>query len=195
MKLIDNLLHGTGSINFFVSSPFETDFPQHFINGLLSADIVKIGNKSGGSNFEISSVTQEKSPILSNIEKYELLSPASVSTVTSENDKKKIYYFRADDDGVEEALCQNLLRKYETLNRKPYSGYLNINLDKEYIAHHRKKLSKLVKIREGLANETRIKAFYCPLKIEAETDMQQLAWDCGIGERNSMGFGCLGIQE
>jgi CRISPR-associated endoribonuclease Cas6 len=56
-------------------------------------------------------------------------------------------------------------------------------------------MTKLIHIKKGKPNQTKIKAFVSPLQITAEPEMQQVAYDCGIGEKNSLGCGCLGVEN
>ncbi len=49
--------------------------------------------------------------------------------------------------------------------------------------------SKLITIKEGSAEETRVKAFESLFYLTGSKELMQVAYECGIGQRNSMGFG------
>jgi CRISPR-associated endoribonuclease Cas6 len=54
-------------------------------------------------------------------------------------------------------------------------------------------VTKTILLKEGLLDELRIKAFYLPITIFANIEIQKIAYYCGIGQRNSFGFGMIDI--
>ncbi len=53
--------------------------------------------------------------------------------------------------------------------------------------------SKLIVIKEGMPEETKRKAFESYLTLTGSTELMRTAWECGLGEENSMGFGMVEV--
>ena len=189
-KIKDGILQTDGDAYFFFSSPVKEQHITTFVQGILSMDNLKISTKRTHTNFQISSVNSLEPPEFEEKMKYKMLSPAVASTVRTNGDKKYIHYYRADEEELPEKLEANLRRKYRLLHGRDYDGKLKITLDRDYIA--RKHTSKLVTIKEGHGDQVKVKAFECPVIIEGNEDMQKVAYDCGVGEKGSLGFGMLG---
>ena len=190
-KTRGNILGGRGEVSFLFSSIGDEQISRHLVQGILSAQTIRIGNRIAGGTFSISSVESIPPPEFSDAEQFRTLSPASISTVRESGGVKSIYYYRAEDDGTEAALEKNLLNKYELVRGKPYPGELRIRLDREYLRRRKGRASKLITIKEGRDDEVKVKAFLCPLEIAGSPDIIKLAYECGIGERSSQGFGML----
>ncbi|MBI4810670.1 MAG: CRISPR-associated endoribonuclease Cas6, partial [Ignavibacteriales bacterium] len=56
-------------------------------------------------------------------------------------------------------------------------------------------ISKLITIKEGHKEETRVRGFMCPITIEGNPELIKLAYECGLGEKGSLGFGMIEILE
>ena len=54
-------------------------------------------------------------------------------------------------------------------------------------------VTKIIPLKEGVPDEFRVKAFYIPITIIADNEIQKIAYYSGIGQRNSFGFGMLDI--
>jgi CRISPR-associated endoribonuclease Cas6 len=49
-----------------------------------------------------------------------------------------------------------------------------------------------VTIKAGTLQETKVRGFMCKLDLRCPKELMQIAYECGLGEANSQGFGCLG---
>ncbi|MFN3270150.1 MAG: flagellar basal body P-ring protein FlgI, partial [Candidatus Kapaibacteriota bacterium] len=93
----------------------------------------------------------------------------------------------------------NMLKRFgltvPQTNPRIRNGELRIELDREYIRSKggAEGVSKMVTIAEGSERETRVKGFMCPIKITADVEMQKVAYECGIGKKNGLGFGMLEV--
>jgi CRISPR-associated endoribonuclease Cas6 len=177
-----------GNCSFLFSTPIETELAEIFVNGLFKLSSFKIGNSKYQNEFSIKSVEMQRMPEFSNEHIFRTLSPVTVSTIIEVNDEKKIYYYRPEDKGFTEAIKSNLIKKYEMVYLKPYTGNLDIS-----IVDGTKPRNKLITIKEGTPEETKIKAFLISLLIKAEPEIMKTAYLCGIGEKGSMGFGMMEI--
>ena len=104
--------------------------------------------------------------------------------------------FRSTEPELTEAIRNNLLSKYETVHQKQLANSrLEFKLDGEYLLKKggEQGLSKLIIIKEGTTEETKVKAFECPFYLTGSQELKQIAWDCGIGQRNSLGLGMVEV--
>lgn len=85
-------------------------------------------------------------------------------------------------------LKQDLMNKYKALTGKDYPNDFDFEFyfDKEYIEKRKNNISKLITF------ETRkIKAYEAPFTIKAPPDLIEIAYKCGLGNNNDIGFGCI----
>ncbi len=89
------------------------------------------------------------------------------------------------DAGLSAALRNNILRKYKALyGAEPDDTRFDVTWDSKYLETH--KGTKGVQYKGGF-----IKGAFCPGTIEGNPKLIRLAWECGLGEKNSAGFGLL----
>ena len=151
----------------------------------------------GTSKFQISTIEQIQPPDLSQKQRFRTLSPLVLATVQIDNGHKVTYYLRPLDEGIEEAVQKSLLGKYRSIyGKEPVDEIINFTIDRDYIMSRggATRVSKLIHLKEGAGNQTtRVKAFECPFYLEGSEELMQVAWDCGIGDKTNMGFGCIGF--
>ena len=91
---------------------------------------------------------------------------------------------------------KNILNKYLSLyDQEPDDADFGCTLDEKFIADRGgpQKISKLITIKQGRSDETKVRGFMCPLTIEGNPELIKLAYESGLGEKNSLGFGMLGL--
>lgn len=186
------VLKGHPMCYFFISSPLIDGFVKNFVIGLFGKKELTIHTEK----FEIIKVEPIVTPEFTNEVSFKCLSPIVLSTMREHNGSLKPHYFRPDDDGLTDAVKNNLLRKFTTLYQKePEYKQLHFELDKNYIqSHDPTKLTKLITLKEGLGKEeTKIRGIFVPFKIAGSTELIKLAWEAGLGAHCSQGFGCIDI--
>jgi CRISPR-associated endoribonuclease Cas6 len=170
-----------------VGSPMLDEFVQHFVLGLFHSAEVSIGAAGFHAVFRIEQVESLASPEFGEKMRFRCLSPVVISTMHEHNGRLQPYYYRPDDPKLGESIRKNLLEKYEIVNlRKAEDDRLQF-----YLESQDKPRSKLIKIKEGSAEETHLKAFETFFTLEGSAELMQAAWECGIGEHNSQGFGMV----
>jgi len=126
--------------------------------------------------------------------KFKCLSPIVVSTMEEYNGKLSVHYLRPGDNRLSEAIRQNLIRKFETIEkRKPNDERFEFQFDNGYIERKGglEKITKLIWIKEGEEEETQVKCFIAPFELMGSVELMRCAYECGIGEKNSLGFGMI----
>ncbi|MBN2103635.1 CRISPR-associated endoribonuclease Cas6 [bacterium] len=186
-------LKAHSSLSFILSSPMLQDFIQNFVQGLFVSQIIRIGV----AEFYIMQVESLPDPEFQSPMVFRPLSPIVVATMIDTSKGVKTYYYRTEDEELPEAVRQNLIKKHQTAyGRPPDDNRLNVTIDKEYLEKQRrsgKPVSKLIILCQGRPDETRIKGFVVPIKMKGSDELMKTAWECGVGDKCSMGFGCVGM--
>lgn len=129
--------------------------------------------------------------------KFSLLSPLTVSTMKEYHGRLQTHYLFPDDPRLSELLRSNIINKYVSLyDHEPEDTSFNCRLDEEYIRRKKatgKRITTLITIKEGHSEETRVRGFMCPLTLEGNPELIALAYESGLGEKNSMGFGMMEV--
>lgn len=179
-----------------ISSPLDETFVKSFVVGLFESQELPIGLKNVcHSTFGVELVESLPEPVFRETTKCKALSPVTVSLNTN-NDTPD--YLRALDPRLSNAVKQNLLWKYKTLyDSEPEDKDLIFEVDKDYISSRggEERVSKLITIKETGMGETKVKSFITPFTLSGSIDLIKLAYTCGIGEKNSMGFGMWEISS
>jgi len=197
VKLIEKklLIRGTTTVQLYISSPMLEDFIQHFVVGLFQHQEIEIRTHGINARFTVESVETAMTPEFQSSQKFRCLSPIVISGKHIFDGREQEYFLRPNDKELSEAIRKNLINKYQIVFQKtPEDSSLQFSLDSDYI--NRKggydKLSKLITIKEHRQDEaTRIKAFETLFTLTGNPELMQIAWECGIGQRNSLGFGMI----
>ena len=177
---------------FYLSSPLTDNFVKNVVIGLFGKRDMTIHNEK----FHIVKVQPIISPKFTNETRFKCLSPFVLSTMREHNGGLKPHYYRPDENGLSEAVKNNLMRKFRTLHQKePDVTQFDFSLDQNYIQRHDpKRLTKLITLKEGQGKqETKISSIFVPFKMSGSIELMQTAWEAGLGTHCSQGFGCIDI--
>jgi len=185
-------------IHWCVGMPVEETL-QHFVMGLFERQQFYIG--SHDTRFAIEHVEVLPEPTWSRSMRFRMLSPLTVSVPEERNGSLIPHYLFADDPRLPAALRSNIINKYRSLhNGAPAGAAIDhaefyVCLETDFIRRQggAERVSKLITIREGQSDQTRVRGFLCPLTIEGEPELIRLAYESGLGEKNSMGFGMIEV--
>lgn len=177
-----------------ISSPLDDSFIQNFVIGIFESQELPIGLRGVcHATFIIEQIETLPEPEFTNDVKCKALGPISVSVAGA---NKHPDYLKALDSKLSEVVKENLIWKYKTLYEvEPTDKSLNFEVDKQYIEKRggENKVSKLIKIKEGEPEETSVRGFIVPFRLTGSMQLIKLAYQCGIGEKNSLGFGMFGL--
>ena len=181
-------------LHFFISSPKEV-FMEHLTDGCKFKPQLLIYNSSNKlQTLEIKKEQKLVPPAISNDMRFVMLSPIICSRNNS--DGKPEYLFPWDME-FEEILYTNLCNKYEATHGKPFGlngEKFRLELDHDYIERKKGKVQKLVTLKEGQKDETKIKGTFAPFRLKAPSELMEIGYECGFGEKNSMGFGMVKVD-
>ncbi len=200
------IIHNMKPCKLYISSPILEGFIQHLIMGIFNKKHITIASHYAIGNFQITDIIPLPKPEFSSCNgiskksRFLCLSPIVVSNKGKTDILSKVpHYIRPEEPEFSEAIYKNLLKKFVLLyGHTPEKKELSFSWDDVYIKRHggysSRKISKLVTIQEGnQKRETQIKSFISPFYLSGSTDLIYTAYECGIGEKNSLGFGM--IQE
>jgi len=173
-------------IELLCSSPVP-EFVRAVAEGALQVGILKVGDVK----LPVKQVETLPDPDFSSRMIFRPLSPVTVSTGRVDPDgKMRATYLAPDDPAFYEHLSANLVRKYEALNKKsPEDVDVKFKLAPNLIPENRR-LSKLVDIK-GI----KVRGWLVPIEAEGNPELLRLAYETGLGEKNSAGFGMLEAVE
>jgi CRISPR-associated endoribonuclease Cas6 len=185
---------------------------QHLVVGMFEKREFYIEREE--NRFVVEQVETLPDPQWERQMRFRMLSPVTVSTTHERNarlpggqGKVLPEYLLANDERLAALLRQNILNKYRSLyGAEPKASFdsdssmmkdaFNCVLDEKFIADRGgpEKISKLITIKQGREDETKVRGFMCPLKIEGNPALIALAYESGLGEKNSLGFGMLEVE-
>lgn len=184
-------------ISFVFSLPMETA-AETFIKGLFQQQVCEIGAGSLRASFRVQQVEKLPDPELGTSAAFRCLSPIVVSKAQHENGKLKAKYLSPEDEGYQKQLINNLIQRYQTAVQYQYQasapeyelldGPDSQSFDFQLLSKPR---SKLVTIKENTAKATKLKGYQFNFQLTAPQALFQFAYAAGIGEKGSLGFGCI----
>ncbi len=92
-----------------------------------------------------------------------------------------------------EAVRRNLVRKYELVTGRPPSeaeSRLELAFDADYLARASHGGTKLTTYK-GI----QIRGAFAPFTLTGSESLIRMAWECGLGEKNSAGFGMIEVAK
>ncbi|MBQ6063742.1 MAG: CRISPR-associated endoribonuclease Cas6 [Prevotella sp.] len=178
----ERLIVKSDTVTLFISFLPEKS-TQRFIQGLFQQQEIQIADKFSGVQFQVRDI-QVMPPLEYHPDMvFKTLSPVCVSC---RNDRGKMDYLAPTDPRYELGILTGLLARYNTIHGQPFSDepYCHIQLLNE-------PRSTLVRIKAGTPNETRVRGYRYQFKIDLPEELMQIAYESGLGEKGSMGFGMI----
>lgn len=175
-----------GPIEWMVASPVE-DFLRHCATGLLASSSLRVGT----AEFPIVEIETLPSPALSETTYFTCLSPI-VASVPATDGRSTAYYLRPHEtEAFSAAVRNNLLRKHEVLyGLPPIDDRFDLSFKPDYLARGENAGTKKISYK-GID----IVGAFAPFKVIGSTELMRLMLECGAGEKNAGGFGCVEVME
>jgi len=164
-------------IKICISSPIER-FLSELVNQLIKRTNVKLL----GNELRLNSIELPRNPTLGKKAKFYTLSPITVySTLYSADKKKKTYYYSPYEQEFSQLVSNNLLRKYKIRKGEDIRG------DVRFIP--------VGKLKENICmfKGTVIKAWSGRFIMEGDERLIEIAYEAGVGAKNSAGFGMIEV--
>ena len=183
-RITGEQIHFRSTLTWFVSSPIQ-QFLSHFADTLLTGGRLSIGSHQ----LKIKDVTIPRVPRFQHEMQFRCLSPIVMSTVRQHEGQRRTHYCLPDDPELSELIRQNLLRKHEAIHgRTPQDDTLTFHFDEAYISRKQGRVTRLVDFK-GI----KIRGIMCPFNVSGSPALIQVGYECGFGDKNSAGFGMVGL--
>lgn len=173
-RSLKNGIFLSGEALWFVSSPLG-GVMEVFAFGLLEMGSAHIAQAS----CEISRVEVLPERQFGKEDLFFTLSPIVVSTGVREGEKFVEKFLSSDMPDFARILYLNLIRKYQALHGREPEGSIQF----EFLSPFKSKLFEV--------SGTKVRGFQMRLKMKGSPEMIKLAYDAGLGERTTQGFGIV----
>ncbi|WP_228288235.1 CRISPR-associated endoribonuclease Cas6 [Thermosipho ferrireducens] len=109
-------------------------------------------------------------------------SPVTVYSTYYKNGRKWVNYFSPFDQEFYKIIRENLIRKYMAFYKKEPKGSICI-----------RHIGKKAKEQVINYKNTVVKGWISTFELEGDEELLELAFNSGIGSKNSIGFGCIDL--
>ena len=171
----------------FFASPFRIvvssamkEFVEEIAEELIRREEVRISYQ----NVHLNSVEVSDTPIRQDKLKIKMLSPVTIySTLSKADGGKKTYYYSPFENEFSQLISGNARKKFRAFYEKEPNGDiqltpLNVNKSNEKIISYK---------------GTVIKGWMGIYELSGDQQLMKLAYDAGLGGKNSQGFGCFEV--
>ncbi|MDO5524000.1 MAG: CRISPR-associated endoribonuclease Cas6 [Bacteroidia bacterium] len=160
---------------------------QEFIQGIFQNQTFELGTRRANVRFSVQEISVLPQPVFAGTMAFETLSLICVSL---RRENGKVDYLSPDNPEAAPLIRQNLLNKYFAFYGKEYNS--KFDFDFEVLS---KPKSVLVTIKVGTPQETRVRGFMCRFRMTAPAELMKVAYETGVGEKGSTGFGMLAFKK
>jgi len=169
---------------WLASSPLN-EFIDHLLCGIGKEPQLTVQNL----NLTVTKVESLPKPKLKPPVKFVCLSPITASVWESASARHPVRYLEPGERFVR-ALQLNAKRKYHLVTgRPPQDDRLTITFDKGYMGK-KSRISKLIEYK-GI----KMRGVLCPFVAGGSQELVEIGYECGFGEKNSIGFGMVEVPE
>ena len=170
-------------VKLTVSTPMN-ELVTGFTVGAMSNDDIRIGN----NHLTCCGVEKKEYQATSNIITIRTLAPITCYESTERNGRSYTKYFSPDNEEFRKGIHANLLRKFRLLN--PEKDIPSEQFTITPIGQVKERVSMFEK--GGLFP---VKGWWGKFRLEGSREILQTAIDCGLGSKNSSGWGCITLER
>ncbi len=185
-KIQDNRLRiDSDTITWFISFLPEQS-TEEFIKGVFAEQLFTIGDKLSKIQFRIANIELLPEPDFSKSNQFNSLSPVCITRHIPE--QNRVAYESPDSNYARSALLYNLKNKYKAFYGKEFLGDESFDFKLLYAPK-----SKLIVVKANTPEQTQVKGFTFRFTLKAHPDLMHVMYHCGLGEKNSLGFGMVKV--
>lgn len=158
---------------------------QQFIQGLFQQQVIQVADYLSCVQFVVREI-QVMPPLDYHPDMtFKTLSPVCISC---RNEQNNMDYLAPSDSRYELGILTGLLARYDVIHGKPFSGTPYCHL--QVLGQPK---SVLVRIKAATPDETRVRGYRFHFKVDLPEELMQIAYESGLGEKGSMGFGMVEV--
>ena len=178
-------------VKLIIASPILEDFFKGILLGSFRVKELMLNVNGNKHLLGIKQIEEIREPEFANNMRFSMLSPLVVSTRKEYNGKMTQYFLRSTDDGklFTEIINKNLINKYNLYHEKEYEGEgIDFKFDEEYLKKKKYDVQKKITLAVR-KNKIDIIGIISPFYVTGDPKLIKVGYECGFGEKNSMGFG------
>ena len=158
-----------------------------FIQGIFAHQSFIIGNKEYRVAFDVVGVEAMTMPQLTEEMDFQAISPICVKL----HENNKTQYLSPDNPMFADGILRGLKARYESIYDKPFDME-----DKEFLFEltDKKVKSKLITIKANTPAESKVRGYLCSFRLKAPLELMKIAYEGGVGEQCSQGFGFIRMK-
>ena len=181
------------NVYLYVSSPLIDEFIKYFMIGTFENQYITIKNSDTSIKMRIKKADTLPNPIFDDKMKFKLMSPFVLSTKKAYQGSLRQYYLRpGDKDDINRIITSNSHNKFKLLYDKNKYSELRLSWDENYLRKHKRVTKKITIDGEG-KYPINVIGMQAPFVLEGDPELIKVGYECGFGEKNSMGFGMASI--
>lgn len=160
---------------------------EEFVKGLFRKREFVLGNRKYKTEFIVEDIQIMPEPIFQEEMSYKSISPICVSR---RREEKGSFYPEPTDTCMAESILTNLISKYEAFYGIPLQlDFAKCDFNLTSIAKR-----KLITIKADTPYQSRVPAYMYEFCLKVPVELQQIAYHCGVGHKNSVGFGAIALK-
>ena len=156
---------------------------EEFVKGVFQEQDFTLGDRKSKVQFSIRGIEMLPSPVFEGELVGKTLSPICLSR---RNEEDKVHYFSVSEPDAGSSILNNLLNKYQAFYNTPFEG--DPAFEWEVLNKPR---TKLITIKSGTPQQTFVQGSLCKFRLKADNELLKVAYESGIGEKGSLGFGMV----
>lgn len=159
-----------------------------FFLGIFAHQSFTIGNKEHRVAFGVAGVEAMPMPPLSEDMTFQALSPICVK----QHEDGKTVYLSPDNPKFAAGILKGLKARYESIHGQP------LDMEGNAFAFEltgNKVKAKLITIKANTPYESRVRGYLCSFRMKAPLELMKIAYEGGVGEQCSQGFGFIEITK
>lgn len=170
------VLSRDGKLEFYVSSPND-----ELIKSLVEGHLENSGVDFKGHKLLVEQIELLKKPVFKESMTMKTMSPIMARIKREVDGKLKIWDLGPGDERFYESIQKNLINKYISFYGD-FDGERWVRIRPDMKSAKRRRIDIKGNFHRG---------FMMNFEIEADLRLLEFAYDCGLGEKNSMGFGMI----
>lgn len=155
-----------------------------FIQGIFAHQNFSIGNKKYQVAFDVVGVEAISMPQLTEQMAFQAMSPICVKL----HEDNKTQYLSPDNPMFADGILKGLMARYESIHGQPFDIE---NKEFSFELTDKKVKSKLITIKANTPYESRVRGYLCSFRMKAPLELMKIAYEGGVGEQCSQGFGFI----
>ncbi len=177
--------HGNGFLIFKERMYLQISSPVDWLLPEIAESLIKSGNIVLGKNhLSVESIKVFQPVILEPPFTLRMLSPVTMySTLKKADGKKKTYYYNPREEEFSILLSRNAQKKYELVYKTQRDGYFTLIPLRPPRLHPVNYKGTIIHAYSGI------------FKAEGDPELLQVTYECGLGAKNSQGFGMWELVE